>query len=403
LTIRERGRNEDDYPGIKVIESGLLQKPKIVSNFLDVIHKRPNEAKVNDGCDRPIKTFCPPGGEKQWITTLRNSLLYPDRYFMAWYRKAVKSYLKVATEFPLDAIISTAKPLTALMIGRRIKTRLDVPWIADFRDLWPHWKFYQNDTDYRSFKYLLDRILIRWVLSSADALVTVSPPSKLILGKRFKTKRIYNIPNGFDPQEYPDGFRLAPRMFFITHTGHVRTDCQDPEILFRAISELVKTEKIDRKRIKVRFYGEITNKLLKDRDKHAIKDLVQADGIRKPRNNILPKQTESSLLIIFAALDPANTGTAPGKIYEYLAAKRPILTIGKPEGADVIEDIMNSTCTGVYARSLEEIKQTIMLSYNQFIEKGAVEYSGISSQIDKFSYKQIAFNYAGVLDKAARA
>jgi glycosyltransferase involved in cell wall biosynthesis len=223
-----------------------------------------------------------------------------------------------------------------------------------------------------------------------------------MLRKRFRTKRIYSIPNGFDPQDDADGIKPDPGMFLITHTGHVRTDCQDPEILFRATSELVKTKKIDRRLIKVRYYGEITNKLLRDIDKYAIKDVVQADGIRRPRNDILPKQMESSLLIISAALDPANTGTVPGKIYEYLAAKRPVLAIGKPDGADFVEDILDSTCAGVYARTLEEIKQTIMLYYNQFIEKGAVEYSGISSEIDKFSYKEMALKYAEALHKIVR-
>jgi hypothetical protein len=165
---------------------------------------------------------------------------------------------------------------------------------------------------------------------------------------------------------------------------------------------LVKTKKIDRKLIKMRFHGEITNELLRNIDKYAINDMVQADGIRRPRNDILPKQMESSLLILFAALDPANTGTTSGKIYEYLAAKRPILAIGKPDGADVVEDILHSTCAGVYARTLDEIKETIMLYYNQFVEKGAVEYSGISSEIDKFSYKEMAMRYARVLDKIVK-
>ena len=402
LTISERGRNEDDHPGTKVIESDLLSKPRFIANLLDVIHKRHKETEVNDGYDSSSGTYYRPCDEKRWITKLRSCLLYPDRYFISWYRKAVKGYLQFATEFPVDAIISTAKPFTAHLIARRIKSRTQVPWVADFRDLWPHWEFYENDTDYRSIKYLLDRILTRWVLSSADALVTVSPPLKSMLRKRFRAKRVYSIPNGFDPQDYTDGIKPDPSMFLITYTGHVRTDCQDPEILLRATSELVKTKNIDRRLIKVRFYGEITNELLRDIDKHAIKDVVQADGIRRPRNDILPKQMESSLLIIFAALDPANTGTATGKIYEYLAAKRPILAIGKPDGADVVEDILSSTCAGVYARTLEEIKETIMLYYNQFTQKGEVGYHGISSEIDKFSYKEMAMRYARVLDKIVK-
>jgi hypothetical protein len=108
---------------------------------------------------------------------------------------------------------------------------------------------------------------------------------------------------------------------------------------------------------------------------------------------------ESSLLLVFAALDPHNTGTATGKIYEYLAARRPILAIGKPAGEDVLEDIINKTGAGIYARTIDEIQETVASAYHQFMTSKNVIYTGLQDQIDNFSYQQIATQYADVLDR----
>lgn len=402
LTISEKARSKNDHRDIKVIESDLLAKPHFIENFLDMVHKREiNNEKFGDA--HPIQhIYCQSSSEKYWITKLRNILFYPDRYFISWYRNAVKSYFKIAKDLPVTAIISTAKPFTTHLIAHRIKNKTRVPWVADFRDLWPHWKIYKSDSHYYNHRNFLDRLLLRWVLSSADALVAVNDPSKQLLSKRFGRKRIYNIQNGFDPEEYRRESQTNNKLFLLTYTGHVRTDRLDPEILFKAISQLIKRGNIDSKLIKVRFYGEITEKLWRDIEKYQIKDIVEAKGIRRPRGEIVVKQMESSLLIVFAALDLDEIGTAPGKIYEYLAAKRPILAIGKPVGVDVLSDILNETRAGVYARTLEEIKQNLVLQYNQFIKKGTVEYHGIPDRIDQFSYKKMASKYAEVLAKITR-
>lgn len=107
---------------------------------------------------------------------------------------------------------------------------------------------------------------------------------------------------------------------------------------------------------------------------------------------------ESSLLLVFAALDPQNTGTATGKVYEYLAARRPILAIGKPAGEDVLKDIINKTGAGIYARSIDEIQETVASTYRQFMTSKDVIYAGFQDEIDKFSYHKIARQYADILD-----
>lgn len=398
LTTRDTKRRKSDHPGIHVIESDLFSMPRPVGKFLDIIHSRKTATGSNDFYSMTNFNHPLSSREKPWITRLRRIFHYPDRYFLYWYPNAARKYLQLARDIPVNAIISTAKPFTTHIIAKHIKSRIHVPWIADFRDLWPHWRFFQDDDYYNKNSNLLNRILLSKVLTTADAIVSVTQPQQLLLVRRFPTKSVHYIPNGFDPAEYNGRSKLCISKFLLTYTGQVRTDCQDPEILFRAISHLIRKKVIDRSIIRLRFYGENTNKLISDIKKHQIADIVEARGVRRPRDEIITKQLESSLLVLFAALDPQNTGTATGKIYEYLAARRPILAIGKPTGADILEDIIVKTRSGIYARDIDQLEETLASSYNQFMTSKDVTYIGLQNQIDKFGYDEIARQYAYILD-----
>jgi len=398
LTTRDTKRRKSDHPGIHVIESDLLSTPRPVGKFLDIIHSRKTATGSDSAYSMTNSNHTLSSRETPWITRLRKILLYPDRYFLYWYPNAVRNYLRFAKEIPVNAIISTAKPFTTHIIAKYIKSRIYVPWIADFRDLWPHWRFFQDDDYYNKASNLLNRILLSKFLTAADAIVSVSQPQKLLLIRRFPTKSVHYIPNGFDPAEYNSKSKLSISKFLLTYTGQVRTDCQDPEILFRAISQLIRKEVIDRSIIRLRFYGEITNKLVLDIKKYQITDIVDAAGVRRPRDEVITKQLESSLLVLFAALDPQNTGTATGKIYEYLAARRPILAVGKPSGADILEEIIVKTRSGIYARDINKLEETLASSYHQFMTSNNVTYVGLQNQIDKFGYDEIARQYANILD-----
>ncbi|MBW1801139.1 MAG: hypothetical protein JRJ85_10480, partial [Deltaproteobacteria bacterium] len=168
LTPSVQGRHCTDHPGIEIIESDLQSKPLFARYILDRIHKRSYEEKLPGRIQGSSHIS---GIEKPWVTVSRNIIFYPDRYFIPWYRNAFKKYLEVASTYPFDAIISTAMPLTAHIIARRIKRKTRMPWIADFRDLWPVWHFYHSDREYYHPKRFIDRVLIRWVLKPSTVLV----------------------------------------------------------------------------------------------------------------------------------------------------------------------------------------------------------------------------------------
>src|SRR5205814_9877217 len=63
-----------------------------------------------------------------------------------------------------------------------------------------------------------------------------------------------------------------------------------------------------------------------------------------------------------------SRGVFPGKFFEYLGAGRPMLAISSKGGS--MDNVMQATGVGRVASSVEEIKETILSTYERY-ERGA--------------------------------
>ena len=65
----------------------------------------------------------------------------------------------------------------------------------------------------------------------------------------------------------------------------------------------------------------------------------------------------------------------PEKLFDYLAARRPVLAVGLP--GSVVSDVLSQTGAGITVTSDEEIKDQVMTFYREYSERGFVSYAGI--------------------------
>ena len=91
-------------------------------------------------------------------------------------------------------------------------------------------------------------------------------------------------------------------------------------------------------------------------------------------------------------------GLLTGKMFEYLASGRPILCIG-PEDGDA-SNILNKTKTGITVgfEEKDKMKKVIKDLYEKYLEHGLP--SNDSKEINKYSRKALAEEYAKLLEKA---
>jgi glycosyltransferase involved in cell wall biosynthesis len=315
---------------------------------------------------------------------------YPDSE-RGWKTFAVKAGNELLQDEHADAMISSSPPVTTHLIARELKNKHKIPWIADFRDLWS-----QNaNYSYGRIRRFFDKRLELRTLQSADALVTVSSPAAEKLRMLHEGERVYTITNGFDPEKMSDGKANLTSKFTITYTGQIYTK-QDPSKLLVALKDLISQGAIHSMDVEVRFYGPESELLMKTIQKYGLSDIVKQYGII-PRESSFEKQRESQLLLLLNWEDQREKGVYTGKIFEYLAAQRPILATGG-FGSDVVETLLDETSSGIYCSTIEVIKNALRELYSQYKFKGKITYDGNMEKINEYSYRETARKFAEILN-----
>lgn len=272
-----------------------------------------------------------------WI---RGNLFLPDPRCM-WIRPSVRFLKKYLKDHPVDIIVSTGPPQSMHIIGMKLSEATGIPWIADFRDPW---------TKIFYFKHLsLSKASERWhmkmekqVLDKASAVVAVSPLVQQDFQALTDTP-VKLITNGFDECDFPEIKDGAPEKdFTITHTGLFAAD-GNPTVLWKALSEKCKADEVFRKALKIRLVGKTDAQILKALEDAGLQENTEDMGYQ-PHTVAVEAQRKASILILPLRKEPEYKAVLPGKLFEYMASRRPILGIGQPDGAMAM--ILNRTRTG---------------------------------------------------------
>ncbi|MGA9800312.1 MAG: glycosyltransferase [Terriglobales bacterium] len=315
-------------------------------------------------------------------------LSYPD-HTKGWTPFALAAVREIHRQnLDIAAIVTTSPPISSHLIGREAKNILGCPWIADLRDLWT-----QNLGERNS--NLLQIGLEKRTLRQADALVTVSDPWASRLERRYPEKKIWSITNGFDPDDFDSPAPPLTREFSITYTGELYAGQRDPTILFEVLRDLLKDGIISAGDLRVRFYGRIEPWLPALIDKFELNHVVTLNG-PTPRPDSVAHQRESQILLLLPWSNPKETGHHSAKLFEYLAAGRPILAIGGARG--VITETLEAAAAGFHALSKEQVQKFLQSAYAEYKEEGRVSYSGKKQAVEEYGHPNMARRFAQVLD-----
>ena len=316
---------------------------------------------------------------------------YPDRE-KGWIPFALKFASEVLQTENIDAILTSSPPVTTNIIAKELKEKHNIPWVADFRDLWTQ----NHNYVYSTFRKFFERKLEIKTLSAADALVAVSSPMAYKLTMLHKGKQVYAIPNGFDLEKMSEGKVDLTSKFTITYTGQIYKK-QNTEKLLVTLRDLIFEGIMDRKDVEVRIFGPKNEKLEKQAGKYGLVDVVMQYGI-VPREVCFKKQRESQVLWQITWEDPKEKGAYSGKIFEYLGAHRPIVATGG-FGGDVVEKLIEETNSGCYCPTIKDVKYALNKLYSEWKLKGAMSYHGNIEKINKYSYHEMARKFAEVLEE----
>ncbi len=315
-------------------------------------------------------------------------LSYPDPT-KGWTPFALDAIRQIRRQnVDIDAIVTTSPPISSHLIGREAKDILGCPWIADLRDLWT-----QNLGERKS--NMLQIGLEKRTLRQADGLVTVSEPWASRLERRYPEKKIWSITNGFDPDDFDSPAPALTEEFSITYTGELYAGQRDPTLLFEVLSDLIKDRTIPANELRVRFYGRIEPWLPALIEKYGLKQVVAVNGPTS-RMQSIARQRESQVLLLLPWSNPKETGHHSAKLFEYLAAARPILAIGGAQG--VITETLEAADAGLHAISKAQVREFLLTAYADYKTKGYVPYFGNKQAVEEYGHPNMARRFAQVLD-----
>lgn len=320
---------------------------------------------------------------------------YPDE-LRGWRKPAIARGKKLLSEGKFDVVLSSSSPVTSHRIAKTLKRARRAPWIADLRDLWTQ----NHNYPYPWVRKLFETQLEKRTLGGADALITVSEALAQKLRFRYPAKSVAVAPNGFDPEFVNDPPTPLTEKFTITYTGSIYRGKQDPSKLFEALRDLFDAKLMDRTQTEVRFYGVPQGWLQDVIERCHMSDVaIQYGSIR--RSSSFEKQRESQALLAYGWEDPNEIGGFPIKLFEYFAARRPILaTGGTPK--EQFRAMLDATQAGRHAIGIADIKTILVDYYRDYAKNGAARYHGIPAEMDKYSYREMAKTFAAALNQVAK-
>lgn len=275
-------------------------------------------------------------------------LNFPDGQ-IGWYPFAVNAGKKIIENgWKPDLIYASAHPLTSLLIAKRLSVQFNVPWVAEFRDLWTDNQNYQ----YPAWRKWIEKKIESSVLSNISAAVTVSEPLAETLRKKIQIP-ITTILNGFDPNDYlVSGNKQFPDdKLNIVYTGMVYAGKQDPSPLFAALQLMYRPN-----RIHIHFYGRYLRDVEQLAEYYGVKDFVSiSEAI--PYSQALQVQMQSDVLLFLLWDDISERGIYTGKLFEYFGARHPILAIGTESG--VAAELIQERNVGIISNNPVEISKQL--------------------------------------------
>jgi glycosyltransferase involved in cell wall biosynthesis len=272
-------------------------------------------------------------------STLGRRLLVPDEN-VTWNATAIPKAISIVRSEGIDVVLTTSPPGSIHLVGAAVKAATGVKWVADLRDslvLHPH---RAADGIGAVAKRKTRAAIARLVAAQADAIVTAAESISVETRGLEPHGTVTTIANGCDFDDFAGLEYTRGDRFRLTHTGSFFGK-RDPKPFLQALADSGLED------VTVRFVGDF-----RPGDREFMESLGLADRVELvdyvPRRRSLALQRDSdALLLLIPDAGGRGRGVLSGKVFEYLAAERPILAAVPPDGAAA--QLIRDTGAGVVA------------------------------------------------------
>ncbi|MEL6672340.1 MAG: glycosyl transferase family 1 [Bacteroidota bacterium] len=375
-------------PEITVIRRPIFEPRKVYQNLLG---GKKQESKKKSSAD---EIFYLDPKQRSWKQNLsiwiRGNLFIPDArsFWIGPSFRFLKQYLK---KHPVDAIITSGPPHSMHVIGLKLKRALGVNWVADFRDPWTQIEYYDRLmlTGWADRKH---KRLEKAVFQEADAIANVADYWNIRANEE-GAQQALTITNGYDTRDFQHEPPALSEKFLLLHAGTLAND-RNPHTLWEVLEEMASEIPSFREDLRIEVIGKTDPIVLRKAEEAGLSENLISGGYVDHPTAIRKMQAAQVLLLLINDVAFNALGRMTGKIFEYLAAKRPILLIGpvKGDAANVVRETQSGAVADFRDKST---LKSILQEYYRAYQAGNLQVN--SQGIEQFSRESTAGKYAELL------
>jgi LmbE family N-acetylglucosaminyl deacetylase len=265
--------------------------------------------------------------------------IVPDPTALSWFPQALMHLLRLIRQDRPDVVVTTSGPESTHLLGL-VASFFGIRWVADYRDGW------LRDVRHPALLRPIDRALERQIARRSTIVTAVNDAIAAEVSQRHAV-RAATISNGFDRTALAgasdEQATLDPSRFSLVYTGVLAIDAEetvihrgsDTRVFLDALTLLLARDPELAARLELVVAGRISDH---ERDvlmQGDLRKIVRVLGLL-PRERALGLQGAADGLLLI----PGGPTATTAKVFEYLAARKPIFAVTERDGtaAELLRD-----------------------------------------------------------------
>ena len=308
-----------------------------------------------------------------------------------WYPWAMTRSQDLMKRRRYDLLLTLGFPFTPHLVGLALHGRAPMPWVIHQGDVWS----FQPGAGFPRWRGLVDHRLEAAVLERAGSIIVNTEATVDGYVERFPTVprgRYAVIPTGYDPKLYAEAVPETSRRFRLVYTGEVSDAGHGHATLLDAIA-LAR----DRGATDIEFViaGDLTQGLRDHAARLRLGDVVDFRGYQ-PTGVVTSLQKGADVLVLFGMVGGLQV---PSKLYEYHAARRPMLVVPGDDRDVAARDVIRNRRGVVVADDVESMAGAI-LRLRDLWSRGALDAEFDLASVPALSWDEFGDRFMRAVEQA---
>jgi glycosyltransferase involved in cell wall biosynthesis len=298
-------------------------------------------------------------------------LLVPDEN-VSWNLTAIPAAIRIARREGIDVVLTTSPPSSVHFVGAAVKQATGARWVADLRDSVVAHQHRRADRRLVRVKEQGEHAVAALIAGYADAIVAAAETIAEEARGLDPSGRVVTIANGSDFDDFAGLEHHPSTRFRITHTGSF-FGRRDPRPFITALAE----SGLD---VVARFVGDFRPADREWAEGLGLGGRLELIPYVTRRRSLELQRDSEALLLLIPEAGGRGRGVLSGKVFEYLAAERPILAVVPPEGAAAA--LIRETGAGAIAppEDVVAIRKALEDMHAQWLE-GRLAGTGLDADV----------------------